>query len=1158
MIIQYLIFEENLLKRLKTIITGYITDKIWGKNKIKKYWVHIYRMGQPKNSLEAFKLKQSIRKSIAKQQKILNNIKENIKELKRNGSEIKLKGAKKALKRAQGKKYRLNKKHKGLDKYFDSPNLTTVKQVFKTGNMIEVKYKAEFPVEATNETADYIEVLVSKWWEDIEKRSKNPHGKNNKMIRNAIIGNYNVIIKLQFCNNQGKCFQHTIQDISHTKRAINEVARRHHQSANGEWGYSTVWFNGAFFYISKLSQRGGCNKDRIKNKIHYLGGNLEMEYRKLSTPKTKNNNCGISLLLTDHKKITGKTLYANKIRKLYYTHNNALTPEELDKTAKAINHPGFCVENKYGKIIHTYGTGQLRLMLRSGHYYFSEIKKMTKCRKCGQIYLEKHDKQNCSIRNNFLNRQKDKKNIVSNSIPKKFKEGEKRLIYVDGEMFIQPFNNAKVLKYVDKENKEWEQMEGKFIPYAWGIYDTKLEKYEAYYGKNANKKFIDYLLNLNLDKKKKTKGYGTIKPIIVAYNGSRFDFHFILNNLLQRGEEVEILLQKSSGKLLKVEWSKGSVWDPCLFTSCDLKSACDAFGVSEEDSKKEFNHNKIKSWKDVAKYKNEVLPYLRNDVYALKSVCEKLNKALKELFVGEPDCEKYFTLSHMAGSSWQGQLGFNEIWNPLTTWEYDVYSKATYGGRSTPIVKCWQSKYYKKIMKEWKKVENITKEYNKQLKETLDKEKIKEIELKLENDQRFKKLKELRQEMINKKAYVFNADINSQYPSVMRGVENILETKYPEGKAYFIQEDAQLCENAYNNEPIGIYYIEWTAPNNIMLPVLPVKKVDGNYWKLGREVGWYTSVDIEDAKRHNYKIKFLGDGIYWKKTSTNIFNKYIDRCYNKKKEAKKEKNKVLYKVAKLGQNALYGRMLMRAITTKTATVSTINQFDEFINNHTDVKIKVLQETSKSIDKLYLLGTPLDVKTCYRKPRHLGVFILAYSRRLFLKFAEIISPDLKDVLTQYIDTDSMKLLAKDFEKLEKAGVVDNSKLGYMGNDCEDDAVIFWMKNLAPKNYDYMSIDKFGRVVTTMKTKGIGKNKLEHKWFLEEKKQEVEWMAFKKTSLNLTKKEKKENLSYFDIYLKLLQRTWNPVWKRGQLYKNIFFPIGFDETLKNRICASYNTF
>src|SRR5579875_2270463 len=128
----------------------------------------------------------------------------------------------------------------------------------------------------------------------------------------------------------------------------------------------------------------------------------------------------------------------------------------------------------------------------------------------------------------------------------------------------------------------------------------------------------------------------------------------LIKELMQKNVDVpkkKIII--TNGKILKFEFGKGNkFFDLYQFIMSSLDKASKDFNL--EYKKSEFDHNKIKTWEDVEKYKNEVLPYLELDVKSLRELFIKFNEKIYDL--EKINITSYITISHMGYSIWSSKL----------------------------------------------------------------------------------------------------------------------------------------------------------------------------------------------------------------------------------------------------------------------------------------------------------------------------------------------------------------------------------------------------------------------------------------------------------------------------------------------------------------------
>jgi len=611
-----------------------------------------------------------------------------------------------------------------------------------------------------------------------------------------------------------------------------------------------------------------------------------------------------------------------------------------------------------------------------GHYVLIEGQTHV-CDECGKYWVKKHT---CSFRRKmWLNRMSGKRCVIPAKIQREEPFDTDNLLYFDLETFKPEGTDA-------------------ITPYAASWYCDG-EYYQSYGAESWNE-FVEFLF------KQKNK-------IVCAYNGAGFDFHFLMSELLLRGEQVDNVILSNS-RLMAFKFGEGMrCWDLCLFTLSSLKDACKSFGVSAENSKTEFDHFKIRSWDDVYKYRHEVEPYVKRDVLGMKEVCEKFSGMLYETF--KVHMTEFVTLSAMSYGLWTNTV--NELIELPDGEKYDFIRASLYGGRTYPLVREFTSSHYKDIVNA-------------------------------------KDSAELKQIYASMTDWIFNADATSLYPTAM------VNYKYPLGNSSWVGGDLVDA----NNLKIGIYDVDVECNKSLTVPILPQKTEDGGIsWNLIKRRGVYTSADLENATQYGYKITKVHKGLVWEK-SGDIFTDYIMRCYKIKEE--NDDNPVLRQIGKILMNALYGKMLERARFEETKMCNNIEDVWKFQTSFTMTDVQFIK------DKVVAIGLPIDEEinnTRIRKPSQIGTFILSYSRRHMLNAMAAICPTLDKHFFTYTDTDSLHIHASTLPGLEEKGWLSKG-LGQLSDDAKG-GKIFREINLAPKLYMYLCLMPDGKIKTCMKSKGI---------------------------------------------------------------------------------------
>ena len=247
-------------------------------------------------------------------------------------------------------------------------------------------------------------------------------------------------------------------------------------------------------------------------------------------------------------------------------------------------------------------------------------------------------------------------------------------------------------------------------------------------------------------------------------------------------------------------------------------------------------------------------------------------------------------------------------------------------------------------------------------------------------------------------------DVNSLYPSRMKydflpfGDPLFFEGKYEEDKLYKLYIQCLTCSFEVKEGMIPTIQIK-NSPS--FIPNEYVKSSNGELVTL-----YLTNIDLELFLSH-YNVYDLTYHNGWKfKALKGLFSNYIDYWTDRKINAKKEGNNVLYIISKLMLNSLYGKF--------------------GLNPRVRGKIPYLNE--EGIVK-YKLGD-LEIRDSIYLP--VATFITSYARRITI----LTSQAIKDYsinkygkdLYIYSDTDSIHTLLTDEEELKKFVDIDDFRLG----------------------------------------------------------------------------------------------------------------------------------
>ncbi len=373
--------------------------------------------------------------------------------------------------------------------------------------------------------------------------------------------------------------------------------------------------------------------------------------------------------------------------------------------------------------------------------------------------------------------------------------------------------------------------------------------------------------------------------------------------------------------------------------------------------------------------------------------------------------------------------------------------------------------------------------------------------------------------------YIFDADVVSLYPTAMS------KYPYPVGK--------EKSTNIYRQGKLGIYKITYIAPKDLLNPILPRKDNKKLIWDLNDGCGWYSSVDIESAKEKGYKINII-TGYYWEESSY-IFKDYIEEFYQMKQNA--TKGTPAYNTAKLYLNGLYGKMLQRPNHSKDCIIKTAVEFWKLLNNN------IIEEMS-SVGNTWLvkyLPKPEFINASgAEKPTQLGVFILAYSRKIMNEHYDKCGNTL-DRLPYYYDTDSLNIHSSCLDKV----LIDKS-LG--GIDDDVGGKVIKAIYIAPKMYAFKYITKDGKIKHHFRGKGVSNDVLGWEDFeiMDKGQSKVFKREFQMKKINMTKSGKTQNNDHFShkhIFSEDTAKEINKnIWSGRQFIdENNSVPYGFDINL-----------
>ncbi len=388
----------------------------------------------------------------------------------------------------------------------------------------------------------------------------------------------------------------------------------------------------------------------------------------------------------------------------------------------------------------------------------------------------------------------------------------------------------KEIKYAvfDIETHKW------IHPYAVGFFDGN--DYQEFLGKDCIKDFLNEVV------RKKYRGYR-----IMAHNGGRFDFNFLMDVLKSRNFNVDMVFQGSRCLLLKLYTQvyrneEGAITHSNVIQFVDsialLKFGLDALTKDFDVTHKKLNFMDKKGSERDYEYLYRLYlekdkrfhDYLTNDVYGLYEVLMKFKKLIMD-----NNGQMGMTIASTSLKTFQtGYL--NQKINMTNRESNDEMKKGYYGGRT-------------------------------------------EIFRMILPDDKYR-------------CY----DVNSLYPYVM------FNNEFPISKPKIIHNPTKTMIKEY----CGITECTIIAPKKLYLPVLPYKLNLGGHNKLvfplGKFNGHWDNIQLAKAMELGYKIIPKKMMVF---ETDYIFKDYVKNFYKLKQSS--QANTPSYILAKLMLNSLYGK-----------------------------------------------------------------------------------------------------------------------------------------------------------------------------------------------------------------------------------------------------------
>jgi len=739
----------------------------------------------------------------------------------------------------------------------------------------------------------------------------------------------------------------------------------------------------------KPATGGGSNNQK--------GSIMTIGKLKLFNHHSTNNNCFFKCI-ADKVDFLITTKKCNEIRKEFsIPDNTAITVEEAIKiAAKYLNQPLLIVTNNMD-VLAGDPEAELKLFYLNNHYmsFNCDIKR---CKNCGVVY--KYDGHKCNLKASEFRNMKIKRLINVNNEIDDCEDGceEDNQDEYEEHDLSKENNKDKFVLHYDIES-QYTNGNHQHMPYIVGFCHYKLlEKKISGYTERSNGakipiyEFIvsdEIIYNVFTGDKCMEEFYNYLGTKDVdhithlnAFYGSGFDHYYLFRIKLEEAKKVGKFIL-ANGNLISGTIQKKKLFDIARHLTGTLKENLEAAGCSI--AKGSLDHNLSKRWEDTDEARRkECLDYLKCDVLGLRELYEKTNKPFNVKY--GTNLTDTITTSQNAYKMWVRRFLRDEhkiyLLKPNTD---KLVRTAIYGARCYKNKNRFESSQYDDIISGKITCFEIIKDY------------------------------------------IFDADVVSLYPAAMK------LNPYPIGE--------EITTPFYKDGKLGIYKIKYKAPKNLLTPILPRKKDKSLIWDLEDGEGWYSSVDIEEAKKKGYKIEII-IGFYWEESGY-IFKDYMDEFFKMKAEAKK--GTPAYSLAKLYLNGLYGKMLQKPHHSKTEIAKTETEFWCIVN-------KGIIEKMDSIGNgwiiTYLPKQEAIEPSGGEKPTHLGVFILAYSRKIMNQYYDKCGNTV-DALPYYYDTDSINIHASHLDNIPI-----NKALG--GIDDDIGGKIIKAFYIAPKMYAFQYI------------------------------------------------------------------------------------------------------
>lgn len=581
-----------------------------------------------------------------------------------------------------------------------------------------------------------------------------------------------------------------------------------------------------------------------------------------------------------------------------------------------------------------------------------------------------------------------------------------------------------------------------FIVDACGLYNAKNGKKDVvnrWHGKDALDNFFKYVVE-------------HLEGVLWFFYGSKFDAQFILrycikNNIdikkdktMSKGNEVSVLALKTN----KHKNSILLIKDLRKFLFGSLKKNCLAFEIDKKYIKKDFDHEKVKTWEDSEKHRKERDRYLKYDVLAQREVYLTFGRIIWEDY--KLNVSDYMSLAQLAYAASTQNIAPGKLYK-LSLEDERPFREAYFGGRIVMTKKYYFNEKYEEIISQ--------KEYSDDFwNEILD--------------------------------WIVYLDKNSLYPT------QLFEEEFPCGKAtrcggYGELRGKYLAETLIKDALDGNVRGSWayklvqvtiTPPNTHYVAFLMTRDPNGlNQQTLEKiERKWYTGVEILEAVILGYTLECI-HAYYSFPSHESLFKQFVKTVFDRRLEAKKKAEELGLKdggpvdlVHKTIANGCTGKFGQRGFPEKTVIYIGQDEMNKVVMNQ---KTQIVWDEPKEKGILAIFQQEKNdiVSTPFCLP--ITVWILGYARTCMSRFMRLVRGYTRiQNVPFYGDTDSLLLLKSVILNVDPKEF--GKALGQMKDEMPTSKIIGLIV-LAPKTYMMLFLRKDDdgviRLYTQLKCKGI---------------------------------------------------------------------------------------